>query len=141
MEEASNLRGIIDRQGDALLELTFANFIKSGELDSHIRKVMKIYRQRRDLFCHLLQKELGGIFKFEIPKGGMAIWTKLDRKYSWENVSIMARKFKLEIGNWQRYDRIKSGHNYIRIGFASYNEDETYELIRRLKKSINKLKK
>ena len=141
VDEASNLRGIIDRQGDALLELTFASFIKSGELDSHIRKVMKIYRQRRDLFCHLLQKELGGIFKFEIPKGGMAIWTKLDRKYSWENVSIMARKFKLEIGNWQRYDRIKSGHNYIRIGFASYNEDETYELIRRLKKTINELKK
>ena len=42
VDEASKLRGFVDRQGDALLELTFADFIKSGDLDRHIRKVMKM---------------------------------------------------------------------------------------------------
>jgi len=140
VDEASKLRGIIDRQGDALLELTFANFIKSGELDSHIRKVIKIYKQRRDLFCQLLKEELGHFFEFEIPKGGMAIWAKLDQNYSWENVSSVARKYNLEIGNWRRYDRIESGHNCIRIGFASYNEKEIHELISRLQKTFNELR-
>ena len=77
VDEASKARGIIDRQGDAILELTFAEFIKSGDFDRHIRKVVKIYKQRRDLFCELLQKELGDLVEFEVPIGGMAVWSKL----------------------------------------------------------------
>ena len=140
VDEAAKLRGIVDRQGDALLELTFADFIKSGDLDRHIRKVMKIYKQRRDLFCKLLKDELGSFFEFETPKGGMAVWTKLSSNYSWETVSEVARQYKLEIRDWQRYDSAKLEHNYIRIGFAAYNEEEIYELINRFKKTIDQIK-
>ncbi|WP_273565452.1 PLP-dependent aminotransferase family protein [Maribacter halichondriae] len=140
VDEVAKLRGIVDRQGDALLELTFADFIKSGDLDRHIRKVMKIYKQRRDLFCKLLKDELGGFFQFETPKGGMAVWTKLNANYSWATISEVARKHKLEIGDWQRYDTAKLKHNYIRIGFAAYDEEEIHELINRLKKTINEIK-
>mgnify|MGYP000672252065 CR=1 FL=1 len=134
VDEAAKLRGYVDRQGDALLELTFADFIKSGDLDRHIRKVMKIYKQRRDLFCKLLKDELGSFFQFEIPKGGMAVWIQLNSNYSWATIAEVARKHKIEIGEWQRYDSAKIGHNCIRIGFANYNEEEIYELINRLKK-------
>jgi len=140
VDEAAKLRGFVDRQGDALLELTFADFIKSGDLDRHIRKVMKIYKQRRDLFCKLLKDELSGFFQFEIPKGGMAVWVKLKSDYSWASTSKVARKYKLEIGNWESYDHAKLEHNYIRIGFASYNEEEIYELINRLKKTFDEIK-
>ena len=133
VDEASKLRGIVDRQGDAVLELTFADFIKSGDLDRHIRKVMKIYKQRRDLFCKLLKDELGEFLKFEIPKGGMAVWAKLNENYSWKTVSEVAKTHKLEIGEWQRYDSAKLKHNCIRIGFASYNDVEIYELIKRFR--------
>lgn len=141
VDEAAKLRGLVDRQGDALLELTFADFIKTGDLDRHIRKVMKIYEKRRNLFCTLLKEKLGSYFRFEIPKGGMAVWVKLKSNYSWETVSKVARKHKLDIGNWQRYDRAKLGHNCIRIGFATWNEEEIHELIRRLKKTIDEIEK
>lgn len=141
VDEAAKLRGFVDRQGDALLELTFADFIKSGDLDRHIRKVMKIYKQRRDLFCKLLKNELDGFLEFEIPKGGMAVWIKLNPNYSWETISEVARTYKLEIGNWKRYDNAKLGHNSIRIGFASYNEEEIYELIHRFKQTLDDIKK
>ena len=140
VNEASKLRGIVDRQGDALLELTFADFIKSGDLDRHIRKVMKVYKQRRDLFCTLLREELGSFFEFETPKGGMAVWTKLHLDYSWKQVSDVARKYNLEIGDWQAYDNANLGHNSIRIGFAAHNEEEIYELISRLKQTMNDIK-
>jgi len=140
VDEAARMRGYIDRQGDAILELTFASFIKSGDLDRHIRKVMKIYKERRDLFCLLLKKELGEYLDFEIPKGGMAIWIKLNQKFSWSEVSKVARNNKLEIGNWQRYDLAKTGHNSIRMGFASYRNEEIHELIKRLSKTFKSLK-
>jgi GntR family transcriptional regulator/MocR family aminotransferase len=98
-------------------------------MDYHIRKVLKIYRERRDLFCMLLKGELSDFFEFNTPKGGMAVWTKLNLNYSWDTIFKIARRHKLEIGDWQQYDLAKSGHNYIRIGFAAYSSQEIHELI------------
>ena len=136
IDQAAEARRMIDRQGDALLELTFAHFIKSGDLDRHIRKVLKIYQQRRDLFCQLLKDELSDYFECEIPIGGMAVWVKLKQGLSWEDLCNEARKHKLEIGNWQRYDHAMTGHNCIRIGFASQNDEEIFELVQRLRRSV-----
>ncbi len=134
VDEASKIRGIIDRQGDALLELTFANFIKYGDLDRHIRKVLKIYKKRRDLFCSLIKKELADHIQFDIPIGGMAIWGKLKSKYSWSRISNMGRKHKLEIDQHLYYDQVDKENSFFRLGFAKHNETEIHELIRRFKK-------
>ena len=140
VNEAANQRRFIDRQGDALLELTFEDFIKSGDLDRHIKKVMKVYKARRDLFCQLLKEQFPTIFSFETPKGGMAVWIALDKKYLWKTVAEIARKYQLEIGEWQRYDLAKLEHNSIRMGFATYNEEEIHELIYRLSKTMKEVK-
>ena len=140
VNEAANHRRFIDRQGDALLELTFEDFIKSGDLDRHIKKVMKVYKARRDLFCQLLIENFSDVFSFDKPKGGMAVWLTLHKVYSWKAVAEVAKKYQLEIGEWQRYDNAKSGHNSIRIGFAMYNEEEMYELINRLSKTMIEVK-
>lgn len=139
VNEAANHRRFIDRQGDALLELTFEDFIKSGDLDRHIKKVMKVYKSRRNMFCELFKENFSDIFSFEIPKGGMAVWVKLNRKYSWKTVAEIAQKHKLEVGECQRYDNANIGHNAIRIGFASYNENEIYELVKRFKLTFDEL--
>lgn len=139
VQEAANARRYVDRQGDALLELTFADFIQSGDLDRHIKKTLKVYQSRRDLFCQLLKEELGDYFEFEIPKGGMAVWTRLKSPYSWEEVSKVSRSYNLEIGDWQRYDYDGKGHNAIRIGFASKNEEEIKQMISALKASFKEL--
>ncbi len=141
VDEAARLRRIVDRQGDALLELTFAEFIKSGDLDRHIRKVLKIYKSRRDLFCKLLQEELEDYFSFKTPKGGMAVWVTLNKKYSWNDISRIAKIYDLDIGNWKRYDRINLGHNAIRIGFATYNEEEITVLVKKLKQTMQEINK
>jgi len=101
---------------------------------------MKIYKARRDLFCRLLMDNFSDIFTFQIPKGGMAVWVTLNKKYSWESISKIAINYKLEIGEWQRYDNANLGHNSLRIGFATYNEEEIYELIERFKLTFYEIK-
>ena len=136
VDECAKLRRFIDRQGDAVLELTFSNFIKDGSLDRHINKVMKIYKARRDLFCKLLKEELSNYLSFDIPKGGMAIWATLNKEYAWEAVTKIALQQKLVISEWQRYDTANKKHNAIRIGFAAYNEDEICEFVKRFKRTM-----
>ena len=136
VDECAKLRRFIDRQGDALLELTFSNFIKDGSLDRHIKKVVKIYKERRDLFCKLLKEELSDYLSFEIPKGGMALWVTLDKNYSWGTVAEIAKQQKLVISEWQRYDMANAKHNAIRMGFSCYNEVEAREFVNRFKKTM-----
>jgi len=139
VDEAAKLRGIIDRQGDALLELTFADFLKSGDLDRHIRKVVKIYKQRRDLLCQLLHEELREHVEFEVPIGGMAIWLKLKSKYPWSRLSEIGKKYKLGIGAPLYYTNVDKDHGYLRLGFAEHNEAEIREVMKRFKKVIVEL--
>ena len=133
VDECAKLRRYIDRQGDSMLEATFARFIKNGDLDRHIRKVLKIYADRRSLFCTLLEKNFGKAISFEIPKGGMAVWVVLHKNYSWKTIAETAKKHGLIIGEWERYDRAEIGHNGIRMGFAAYTIDEIYSVIDKLK--------
>ncbi|WP_025740340.1 MocR-like pyridoxine biosynthesis transcription factor PdxR [Aquimarina pacifica] len=133
VDEAADLRRIIDRQGDQLLEQTLAQMIKTGDVQRHCNKVLKIYKQRRDLFCALMKNKLGDYFDFEIPKGGMAVWVKLKKPYDWDTISKIALEQSLEITpNWKRYDNDNSGHNGIRIGFATMNEEEIQNVIEKL---------
>lgn len=136
VDACADLRRFIDRQGDNLLELTFSKFIKQGHLDRHIKKVLRTYKTRRDLFCKLLNDELRDYFSFEIPKGGMAVWVTLNKKYNWDWVTKIAEEQKLIIPEWQRYDMAKINHNAIRMGFAAFNEIEIYEFIKRLKRTM-----
>ncbi len=136
VDECAKYRRFVDRQGDALLEMAFARFIKDGSLDRHVKKTIKIYKVRRDLFCNLLKKELGDYVSFDIPKGGMAIWVKLHDKYSWQRVTEVGLRNKFVISEWQRYDLANKKHNAIRMGFAAYNEAEIYEFIKRFKMTM-----
>ncbi len=139
VDEAANLRRIIDRQGDSLLEQTLAQMINTGDIQRHCNKVLKNYKVRRDLFCSLLQP-LKGFLDFEIPDGGMAIWVRLNKKYNWDTVQTEAKNEGLIFNpEWRRYDNDNSGHNGVRIGFASLNEQEIIRVIDKLFKVMEKI--
>ncbi len=140
IDEAAIRRKYMDRQGDALLEITFSKFIASGDLQRHTNKVLKIYKERRDFFCKLLKEELSEFINFEIPKGGMAVWVQLNKKYNWEQISKVAKTHQLEITDWKNYDPTNSKHNGMRFGFAAYNVEEIHNLIHRLKNTFSEIK-
>ncbi len=115
--------------------------ISTGDVQRHCNKVLKIYKTRRDLFCSLLKEKLGDYFDFETPKGGMAIWVKLHKAYDWDTICAEAEKLDVELNpDWRRYDNDNSGHNGIRMGFASLNEKEIHQIIDRLVMVFNKLR-
>ncbi len=140
IDEAARVRRIIDRQGDMILEQTLAKMIAAGDVQRHCNKVLKIYKSRRDLFCNLLKEKLSDYFSFEVPDGGMAVWVKLNTKFRWDDVVNEAYNHNLELNpEWQRYDPNDLKHNGIRMGFASLNEEEIYEVIDRIQKVFKDL--
>src|SRR5690606_12209374 len=51
---------IIDRQGDVIMEQALGEMIEEGEVHRHLKKSLKVYRERRDLFCEILEARFDG---------------------------------------------------------------------------------
>ncbi len=134
IEEAGYLRRIMDRQGDTILEQAIAELIAEGELKRHLKKAQKLYHQRRDYFCELLQTHLTEALSFKVPDGGMAVWGTFASEIDLPALSQKAQQSGLLLGNGQSYD--SPGLNATRIGFASLAVEEMEPLVKKLSQLI-----
>jgi GntR family transcriptional regulator/MocR family aminotransferase len=126
-------RRMIDRQGDQIMEAAVARLFEEGEMSRHLKKAQKIYHQRRDLFCDLLETELGHVLQFEKPNGGMAVWARLDAGISLPLLSQRLRQKGLYIPDGSNYT---VPMNAARLGFASSTETEMLQGIDIFKKGL-----
>lgn len=121
IKELAKHRRIVDRQGDPLLERAIANMLEEGEIQRHLKKVVKTYKHRRDLICTLLHKHLANEINFKVPEGGMAVWVSFKRKFEEKYFfdALLAKGLLLDVDkNFLREA------NALRLGFASLNDDE-----------------
>jgi GntR family transcriptional regulator/MocR family aminotransferase len=120
----SRLRRIFDRQGDTVLEKTIADLMEDGTIRRHLKKSWRHYKERRDLFCQLLESELGNYITFQKPAGGLAVWALFDEKIP---VAILSKKM-LKKGFYfpdaSSYNPEGATINGVRLGFASINLKE-----------------
>ena len=137
IEAAASLRSLIDKQGDTLLEEAFAVMFDNGEMERHFRKSLKIYKQRRNFFCQILQSDFKDVVSFNIPEGGLGVWTEFDPNVDLSKMSDDASKSGLHIGNGLFYKNESFDTNALRMGFASLEEDEMAEALGILKKIVH----
>lgn len=135
IREAAQFRRIIDIRDDNLLEEALAILLKNGDIARHLKKSVKLYHERRDLLCRLMEEELGGIVSFRKPAGGLALWTGFPEKHSLPAIAARASGMGLFMSDGSSHYGSTS-YNALRIGFASMNEKEMRETISVLKKAI-----
>ncbi|MBL6444879.1 PLP-dependent aminotransferase family protein [Fulvivirga sp. 29W222] len=123
INELSKIRGIIDRQGDPVLEHVMALAIESGELQRHLKKTLKIYLSRRDLLCKRLNEKLGGLIEYKVPEGGMALWVKFLSGLKPDADYLVSECLKRGLYLNLCHDFINH-QSSMRLGFASVNEQE-----------------
>ncbi len=126
----SHLRRTIDWQGDSMMEVAIAGLYRNGTIERHIKKVVKLYHERRDHFCALLKEKMGSHISFKIPDGGMSVWTKFN-KVDLKLVAERAAKKGLLMSDGRIYNT-NAEYNASRLGFASLNlkeQDKAIEIL------------
>ena len=118
------------------MEKAIALLFKEGLIRRHLKKSLKVYRQRRDLFCALLQKELGDFVQFTIPEGGLAVWVLFDAKIPLEKLRETCFEKGVLISKSIFKNKDGQNLNAIRMGFASLNENELIRGVELLKKAV-----
>src|SRR5262249_638478 len=102
----------------------------------HIKKSVKLYKERRDHFCGLLARELGKHVSFKIPEGGMLVWVTF-LKNNLPLVSQKALAKGLVMGNGTDYDTNRNKYNAVGMGFAALNSKEQEKVVSILKEALN----
>lgn len=133
--QMTKIRRLIDRQGDLPMEYALAQFIQDGELQRHLKKVVKIYHKRRDLFCQLLEAHLADFLQFKKPEGGMSIWGQFLQPINYQSLIEACLRHGLYLNVAHEF---LESHGGLRLGFASLNEKEMEEVIEILAKCLVK---
>lgn len=132
----SQVRVLLDRQGDHILDNAMAELLNDGTVQRYLRKALAVYHDRRDFFCGLLEGELKNAVSFEVPEGGMTVWTNFSRSINLERLAEKAlqKGLYLSDGKVHQYPHYKV--NAVRLGFASSSKEELAESVGILKALI-----
>ena len=132
------LRRLFDRQGDTVLETAIAELMEKGIIRRHKKKSWRIYKERRDYCCDLLEKELGDFIQFERPSGGMAIWALFNPSIDLIGLSKRMKQRGVYLSDGLTYQSVidNDSVNGIRMGFASMNKEEIEKCVSILKEEL-----
>lgn len=136
VQACSSLRQLIDKQGDSLLEEAFASLYNTGEMERHFRKSIRIYKERRDLFCEILHTNFSDVISFSVPEGGLAVWALFDKEINLAELSRRALKKDLQIADGSFYNNEVFKPNGLRLGFAALTEKEIIQSLELLRQII-----
>jgi GntR family transcriptional regulator/MocR family aminotransferase len=134
MTEMRKYLGIIDRQGDVLMEHVLGEMIAEGEINRYLKKSLKIYKERRDHFSLLLEEYLGNYIDFQIPSGGLAIWVEWKIPINLMQLSRECAKNNLFIPKTLLYQN--KNLSAMRLGYGNFNFEEIQKSVEILTKAL-----
>src|SRR5438874_6604115 len=78
------IRSTMDQHSSAIDQATLARFITEGFFLSHIKRMRKIYAERREVFIKRFNELLGDRFTLQVPEGGlnMIAWLKREEDFT-----------------------------------------------------------
>lgn len=137
ISEMKKYLGIIDKQGDILTEQALGEMIREGEIERHLRKSLKVYRERRDFFDLKLKDLFGDTISYQKPSGGMAFWIAFNQNVNLLKIAENCRKQGLFIPRMLLYQN--KDLCAARLGFAHLEETECDKGLEILQQNISQL--
>lgn len=137
MREMRKFLGIVDRQGDILMEQALGEMIEEGVIYRHLKKSLKIYGERRALMAELLRRDLGDWLQFAPPSGGLAFWTTWKRPINLMKLSVVTAQNDLFIPKTLLYQNRELCA--MRIGFGHLDQKELQQCMAILKDALHRV--
>lgn len=118
------LRRATDLCSSQLLQRTFAHFVQHKGLHHHLRRVLPIYRRRRDAMITALRRFMPPGVTWTEPAGGYCIWLTLPRLHTLHDLPQAALQQGVAIATGDVFLTQPGPHQHIRLAF-SYEDEET----------------
>jgi DNA-binding transcriptional MocR family regulator len=111
--------------------------IDSGDLDTHLQKLISIYRQRLIKMDALLKKHLPA-FTYTLPQGGYFFWVGLPGSMNAVEFRKQAKLLNVDVRPGTLFSYKDGLQNFIRLCFAFYDEERIEQGVLRLRECFEK---
>lgn len=137
IQELYKYQQILDPDKDIIKEQVLAHWIEEGEMHRYLKKIKKIYTERRDYFSELLNQHLKGKISFEVPSGGLAFWVEWKNNLNLGKLKKVCEKSGLFLPQNILYQN--KNISATRLGFGHLNFEEMKKAVEVLKESVEAL--
>lgn len=116
-----------------------ALFMKNGDFYRHIRRVRRIYAERRTVLMQLIDEHLSDIGVYEDHRAGMQIAVKLNANYDDQKIAKATAHKGITCFALSGYYASKAQQQGLLLGFCSFTKDEMSHAMMILKSVISDL--
>ncbi len=120
---------INDGMGSTLTEDAVALLFDDGEVRRHVRKVTRIYGERRNVFAAAVERELGAYADARLPDGGLAMWLNFHDKSALQRIEAAALGRGISFAASDSFRLGGDAPQGLRLGFASHPPRASSEAI------------
>jgi DNA-binding transcriptional MocR family regulator len=126
------VKQITDWSTSQLLQGGLHEFCRRGEMERHLRRVLAVYRERRDAMVAVMQRYFPGEARWSRPEGGLVAWVTLPPGVDADEVALEARSRGVLVGRGDLFYVDGGTHNNLRLVFAQAKPAEIRSGIRSL---------
>ena len=130
------VKQLMDLHSNSLSQWIIERFISNGSLDSHMAKICKEYRSRRDIMYDALSKYAPADMMWNKPRGGYYIWCRLPDGVSASKLLVKAADHKVVFVPGTPFFTSGQGDDHIRLNFTFAALKDIDEGIKRLCEAV-----
>lgn len=136
-EPMIKIRAVMDQHSPAIDQATLALFISEGFFLSHIKRMRRLYSDRRDFFIETFNKLLGKYFILQIPEAGLHFVAWLRRKENLPTITGVCEQLRLRPTPLSSCYMKAKPRPALTFGFAAWSRAQIREGLTRFAAAVN----
>lgn len=125
-------------QASTIGQMETAKFLEMYDLDEHVEKIKKVYKERRDLMLQTMKDEFPAEVEFTFPTGGLFTWVILPEYIDATEMAKECIAEKVAYVPGGSFFPNGGNRNTFRMNYSCMPEDKIVEGVKRLANVIKK---
>lgn len=124
MKRLVALKQIRDCGTSPLLQAGLYHFLDAGGLETHLERVLPVYRERRDCMLAALERHLPRGATWTRPAGGLFVWVSLPRGCDTKELFAAARRRDVLLSSGDMFHSNADGNHTMRLTYSAVTPEE-----------------
>jgi len=135
------LKQYIDLHSPTLNQYILAEAIKTGLIERHVRRIAKVYKEKRDAMVKALDEHFPEYTWYSRPIGGFFVFTYVFKEGfdARKLMDLALKKYKVAYVPGQGFHPDGTGANSMRLNYSYPTAEQIWEGIRRLSQMIKEV--
>ncbi len=137
-EKIEQLKFVTNLSSSPLPQLAIARFLEEGGLERHLRRVIPLYRQRKEHLRHLIQTYFPAGTRMTDPQGGYFLWVELPPQVDGISLCSECAAQGISIAPGAMFSSDNRFNHFIRLNYSAEQNNLFEQAIRTIAQLVEK---